>query len=98
MKFSIVTLLLALFTLAATGRAPQKQVIVSYPKDTPETILHQAKAAIEAAGGVITHEYELIKGFAATASAKALDTVSELSAEFSPTIEEDQIVTIYGSS
>ena len=40
---------------------------------------------------------ELIRGFAASASIKALDTVNALSGEFLPTIEEDQMVTTLGS-
>ena len=47
-------------------------------------------------GGVITHEYKLIKGFAAKASAKALETLNALATEFQPYIEEDQIVAVDG--
>jgi hypothetical protein len=39
----------------------QKSVIVSYPAETPDSIVDQAKAAIKASGGVVTHEYQLIK-------------------------------------
>lgn len=52
------------FTLAAIGllglvaaHQPFKQVIVSYPQDTPDSIVTQAKDALIAAGGIITHEY-----------------------------------------
>lgn len=60
MKFAIIT---ALAMSAATlgAQLPQKAVIVSYPDSTPEDILDQAKDAIKAAGGMITHEYKLIK-------------------------------------
>ncbi len=39
----------------------QKQVIISYPSDTPDWVIAEAKEAIIKAGGVITHEYNLIK-------------------------------------
>ena len=66
MKFAIanILLILAAFFLAvmATQTAqPQKAVIVSYPADTPDRVLSQAKEAILQAGGFITHEYNFIK-------------------------------------
>ncbi len=39
----------------------QKSVIVSYPPETPDSIVNQAKAAIVEGGGKILHEYTLIK-------------------------------------
>jgi hypothetical protein len=39
----------------------QKSVIVSYAPETPNSVVDQAKKAIEDAGGIITHEYTLIK-------------------------------------
>jgi len=95
MKFA-QTLLVPFVLLAGSvaAVAQQKSVIISYPKDTPQNIVDQARDAIVAAGGIITHEYKLIKGFACTASAKAFDTVNELTASFQPTIEEDQVISI----
>lgn len=57
------TLLLPFVVLAGSvaAVAQQKSVIVSFPKDTPDHIVTQARDAIIAAGGVITHEYKLIK-------------------------------------
>jgi hypothetical protein len=44
--------------------------------------------------GVITHEYNIIKGFAATAPAAALEVVSAMSNDlYKCEIEEDGIVT-----
>lgn len=60
MKFSLVSIL-ALVTVAMAVTQPQKAVIVSYPDDTPDSVVEQAKGAIKAAGGYITHEYKLIK-------------------------------------
>lgn len=39
----------------------QKSVIVSYSSTTPDSVLDQAKQAIEEGGGVILHEYKLIR-------------------------------------
>ena len=41
--------LLVLFTASALGAAPQRQVVVTYPKDTPDAVLTEAKSAIEKA-------------------------------------------------
>ncbi|KAJ5105166.1 hypothetical protein NUU61_002513 [Penicillium alfredii] len=71
-----------------------KSVIITYPQGTPDSVMDQAKESLKASGGVITHEYNLIKGFAAEAPAKALDIVSTQSDDHKPNIEEDQTVTI----
>lgn len=48
-----------------------------------------------AQGGVITHEYHLIKGFAAKASDEALDLIQSLGEDkHAPTVEEDKVVSI----
>ena len=44
----------------------------------------------------ITHEYKLIKGFAAKAPAKALETVQTWGNDYHAVIEEDQMVSIVG--
>lgn len=43
--------------------------------------------------GIITHEYNIIKGFSATAPASALEMVSAMSDVYKCEIEEDGIVT-----
>jgi hypothetical protein len=60
MKFQILSIL-ALAAVALSVQLPQKAVIVSYPDNTPDSVLDKAKEAIKAAGGMITHEYKLIK-------------------------------------
>lgn len=60
MKFQIIPLF-ALFALALGVTQPQKQVIVSYPDNTPDAVLDKAMNAIKEAGGIITHEYKIIK-------------------------------------
>jgi hypothetical protein len=39
----------------------QKSVIVTYPLETPDFVLDEAKKAIIESGGIITHEYSIIK-------------------------------------
>lgn len=59
----LLSFLLAALTLLAGVLAVdiQKSVIVTYPPETPDSIVNQAKKAVTDAGGVITHEYKLIK-------------------------------------
>ena len=63
MKFQLSSILLfLLFALLATARAakaPKKSILVTYPNETPEHILEQAKDAIRKTGGFITHEYSM---------------------------------------
>jgi len=53
---------------AAVAVDVQKSVIITYPADTPNSILDQAKQAIRDGGGIITHEYQLIKYVASRVS------------------------------
>ncbi|KAL8911401.1 MAG: hypothetical protein Q9172_007681 [Xanthocarpia lactea] len=85
--------LLPLFGLLAFASA-QRQVLITYPHDTPPSIVESAKKAILATGGKITEEYSLIKSFAATLSSEAIDTINSLSSSHKPIVEDDQIVTI----
>ncbi|ERF75902.1 hypothetical protein EPUS_01268 [Endocarpon pusillum Z07020] len=94
--FLLSYLLICLFGLTVIAVAPQKAVIVTYPDDAPDSVLDQTKKEIERAGGIITHEYKLIRGFAAQASTRALEAVQALSSQYLPLIEEDSIVSIDG--
>lgn len=49
MKFTLHILLIALFVALTYGAAAQKAVIVSYPKDTPDSVVEKAKTAIKEA-------------------------------------------------
>lgn len=60
MKFTIFTIL-SFVALALSAQLPQKNIIVSYDDNVPDSVLSQAMDAIKAAGGMITHEYKLIK-------------------------------------
>jgi len=93
MRFVIFSLLVALLATFAMAVAPQRSVIISWPKDTPDEIVEQAKEAIRNAKGVITHEYNIIKGFAAVGPATVFEMVSTLSDTYKCEIEEDGIVT-----
>ncbi|KAH6717854.1 hypothetical protein BKA61DRAFT_475274 [Leptodontidium sp. MPI-SDFR-AT-0119] len=96
MRFTIFSIL-ALATVALTATMPQKSVIISYEdNNTPDSVIEEAKAAIKAAGGIITHEYQLIKGFACKAPAKALELVQIAGNDWKAVIEEDQMVSING--
>ncbi|KIW93029.1 uncharacterized protein Z519_06878 [Cladophialophora bantiana CBS 173.52] len=77
---------------------PQKPVVVSFPANTPSSIIDKAIAEIEKDGGIITHEYSLIKGFAAKVSEVTLDKISALAEAYSPYIEDDYVVNIDGST
>lgn len=59
----LTTFLVTALTVASGAFAVdvQKSVIVSYPSDTPDSVLVQAKNAIKESGGIVTHEYQLIK-------------------------------------
>ncbi|QKX64317.1 uncharacterized protein TRUGW13939_11491 [Talaromyces rugulosus] len=91
-----IVLILGLLQGALAVKAQQKSVIITFPDDTPDTVMLEAKRTITDAGGWITHEYNLFKGFAAKASSNALQTISTASTNFLPVIEEDQVVSVNG--
>ncbi|OAL55337.1 hypothetical protein IQ07DRAFT_163406 [Pyrenochaeta sp. DS3sAY3a] len=93
MRFTLVSFLIAFLATFAMAVAPQRSVIISWPNETPDHIVEEAKEAIRQAKGVITHEYNIIKGFAANAPASALEFVTTLSDVYKCEIEEDGIVT-----
>lgn len=57
MRFATLSILTALFAATTMAAAPQKSVIISFPNDTPDHIVEEAKEGIRKAKGVITHEY-----------------------------------------
>lgn len=60
MKFTIFTIL-SMMTAVFAAQLPQKNIIVSYDDNVPDSVMDQAMDAIKSAGGMITHEYKLIK-------------------------------------
>jgi|TARA_R110002003_G_scaffold1048_18_gene22319 hypothetical protein len=57
MRFVLASIIIALLAAFAMAVAPHKSVIMSWPNDTPDSVVEEAKQAIIAAKGVITHEY-----------------------------------------
>ncbi|KAL3477999.1 hypothetical protein BJX99DRAFT_225280 [Aspergillus californicus] len=88
-------LLSAVIAFGLLPLALANSILVTYPKDTPDSVIESAKKSITEAGGTITHEYSLvIKGFAANAPQEAIQQISTESAMYQPTIEQDQPVSI----
>ncbi|KAJ4378668.1 hypothetical protein N0V86_005539 [Didymella sp. IMI 355093] len=96
MRFATLSVLTALFAATTMAVAPQRSVIISFPNETPDHIVEEAKEGIRKAKGVITHEYNIIKGFAAQAPASALEFVTTMGEQYKVEIEEDGIVTTQG--
>ncbi|KZM24603.1 uncharacterized protein EKO05_0008699 [Ascochyta rabiei] len=96
MRFATLSVLTALFAATTMAVAPQRSVIISFPNETPDHIVEEAKEGIRKAKGVITHEYNIIKGFAAHAPASALEFVTAMGEQYKVEIEEDGIVTTQG--
>jgi hypothetical protein len=48
-------------------------------------------------GGVVTHEYKIIKGFAATAPASIISSIQAMSEKYIAMVEDDTVVSINGS-
>ncbi|KAK4240269.1 hypothetical protein C8A03DRAFT_42223 [Achaetomium macrosporum] len=90
----LYSFLLAALTLLSgvTAVDVHKSVLITYPPETPDSVVNQAKKAVVDAGGVITHEYTLIKGFAAKVGEKVIDTVSAWGQEYQVLVEEDEEV------
>ncbi|KAK4133270.1 hypothetical protein BT67DRAFT_450555 [Trichocladium antarcticum] len=95
----LFSFLIATFTLLSGVIAVdiQKSVLVTYPPETPNSVVNQAKKAIVDAGGMITHEYTLIKGFAAKVGEKVLDSVSAWGQDYNVLVEENEEVHIMGA-
>ncbi|PWY65329.1 hypothetical protein BO70DRAFT_401130 [Aspergillus heteromorphus CBS 117.55] len=68
-------------------------ILVTFPKGTPDSVVDRAKKSVVDSGGMITHEYTLIKGFSANAPEAAVQQISTESAAYSPHIEEDLTVS-----
>ncbi|EAW07989.1 uncharacterized protein ACLA_027110 [Aspergillus clavatus NRRL 1] len=88
--------LLSALILGLLPLALAKSILVTYPQNTPESVIREARESIIRSGGKITHEYR--KGFSAEAPDTAIQSLSAQSSEYQPTIEGDQIVSIYGDN
>ncbi|KAE8405245.1 hypothetical protein BDV37DRAFT_281916 [Aspergillus pseudonomiae] len=86
---SLPALLLGCLTLSLAN-----PIVVTYPKDTPPSVLEDAMKSVISAGGHITHKFEIINGFSADAPESAVQKISVQSAKYNPTIEKDLTVSI----
>ncbi|OJJ06383.1 hypothetical protein ASPVEDRAFT_45780 [Aspergillus versicolor CBS 583.65] len=88
-------LLSGVVALGLLPLALANSILVTYPKNTPDSVIDSAKDSVRKAGGTITHEYTLvIKGFSADAPEAAIQQISTESTEYKPNIEQDQPVSI----
>ena len=60
MRFALLSLCIALLAAFAMAVAPQRSVIISWPNETPDQIVEDAKEAIKKAKGV--SKYCCIRG------------------------------------
>ena len=88
--------LFALFFLSATALKQENQILISFPKDAPQSDVDKAMELLREAGGVIKHEYKLIKGFAASASDAAIESIKAMGSKYPPIVEMDSIVSVDG--
>lgn len=92
MRFALAALFVAFFAAFAMAVAPLHSVIISFPADAPMDLLDRAKQSVRDAKYEITHEYNIIKGFAALVPESFLEGIRALSDEFPPLIEGDSIM------
>ncbi|KAB8241436.1 hypothetical protein BDV35DRAFT_384950 [Aspergillus flavus] len=84
---SLPTLFLGCLSLSLAS-----PIVVTYPIDTPPSVLEDAMESIISAGGRITHRFR--DGFSADAPESAVQQISVQSAKYNPTIEKDLTVSI----
>ncbi|KAH7411905.1 hypothetical protein DE146DRAFT_258090 [Phaeosphaeria sp. MPI-PUGE-AT-0046c] len=92
MRFALTAFFVALLAAFAMAAETQKSVIMSWPNETPDSVVEAAKQAIIDAKGTITHEYNIIKGFACTGPASIFEFVSTMNSDHKPEIEDDGVV------
>ncbi|KAF2443779.1 hypothetical protein P171DRAFT_486499 [Karstenula rhodostoma CBS 690.94] len=96
MRFTLTSLLVALFAAVAMAVTPQLyDVIISVPNDAPSSVLEDAKEKVRnTEGAQITHEYSIIPAFAAKVPESLMGEIQALGSDgFQPTIEGDGIMT-----
>jgi len=95
MKLLLTLFVMLLGTLSLV--AAQKAVIVRYPKGTPKSAIEAAMRSVQKAGGTVRPLF-FINAFSAKGpeSALALNEITTQSQGYTPTIEDDGIMTIQG--
>ncbi|KAF2264282.1 hypothetical protein CC78DRAFT_544258 [Lojkania enalia] len=92
MRFFFLAFFFTLLVAYAMAVPAEKQsVIISYPNDTPQSVVDDAIKAVKDAGGKITHVYNIIKGFACEAPVPFLENFRvSIASEHQGVVEEDQ--------
>ncbi|KAI9669899.1 MAG: hypothetical protein M1831_006934 [Alyxoria varia] len=98
MKLNLFFGLIGLLIVAVMARVNDKSIIVTYPEETPDSVIEQAKADIKMDHGEITHEYKLIKGFAAKVSEDTLQQVHATGQKHKAHVEKDQQLHAQGGN
>lgn len=57
MRFYLFTLIVAMLCAFAFAVSPQKPIIVTFPQNTPQSVIDKAMDTLKQAGGIVTHEY-----------------------------------------
>ncbi|KPI35706.1 uncharacterized protein AB675_1273 [Cyphellophora attinorum] len=97
MRFQILSLA-AIFLAIASALKAQSQFLISFPNEAPQSDVDRAMDLMREAGGVIVHEYKLIKGFACKASEAAIESIKTMGGKFPPIVEEDSVVKLNGKT
>ena len=63
MRFFLLSLLVALLAICVSAAVQQKPVMVTFPSDTPQSVIDNAMDAIKSAGGMVTHEFSALPPF-----------------------------------
>ncbi|PHH81595.1 hypothetical protein CDD82_396 [Ophiocordyceps australis] len=91
--FALFATALAL-AASAWAAGPKKSAIIWFEDaKTPDSVVQQAKDSVVKAGGKITHEYTLIRGFSVVAPEEALQMMQASNKNNGMRIEEDRMVS-----
>ena len=90
----LILFLLAFLTAVFALPPPQKPVVISFPENTPSSIIDKAIAEIEKDGGVITHEYCMLTPDPALIIRRITDKYSALIKGFAAKVSEVTLTKI----
>lgn len=76
-----------MMTAVFAAQLPQKNIIVSYDDNVPDSVMDQAMDAIKSAGGMITHEYKLIKSVSKIRSVSSLQLLIDATGASQPRLQ-----------
>ncbi|CAN8103500.1 unnamed protein product [Discula destructiva] len=98
MKLFAYLLLLLSAVMGIAAVDVQKSFLMSFSKDASDSSMNEAKQKIIDAKGTITHEYTLLKGFAATAGEKVYESLQVFAQDIGANVEEDLNVQVNGGT